>query len=163
MKKLSIILIAVFFFSAKFTNSQVYDFDLNDLDGNSVKLTQLLEKGPVMLSFWALWCIPCKEEMKNLSEIYKIYQDSGFVYAAVNNDDTKSVGKVKSYIESKNYKFTVLLDTDKKVFETYGGQNLPFSILLNKKGEVVKTYSGFIAGDESKLEEDIIKVIKESK
>lgn len=163
MKKLSIILIAIFFFTAKFTYSQAYDFDLNDLDGNSVKLSQLLEKGPVMLSFWALWCVPCKEEMKNLSEISKKYQDSGFVYAAVNNDDTKSVGKVKSYIESKNYKFIVLLDTDKKVFDTFGGQNLPFSILINKKGDIVKTYAGFVQGDESKLEEDIVKVIKDSK
>jgi cytochrome c biogenesis protein CcmG, thiol:disulfide interchange protein DsbE len=163
MKKLSIIIIAIFLFSIKLSYSQAYDFDLNDIDGNSVKLNQLLEKGPVMISFWAMWCVPCKEEMKNVNEIWKKYADSGFVYVAINNDDTKSVGKVKTYIESKNYKFHVLLDTDKKVFDTFGGQNLPYSIIINKKGDIVKTYSGFVSGDESKIEEDVAKVIKESK
>lgn len=163
MKKLSVLLLILFFFSAKFASSQAFDFDLNDISGNSVKLSQLLEKGPVMISFWALWCVPCKEEMKHMSELYQKYSDSGFVYVAINNDSPKSVDKVKSYVESKSYKFTVLLDTDTKVFETFGGQNLPFSLLLNKKGDVVKTYTGYISGDESKLEEDIVKVIKESK
>jgi peroxiredoxin len=163
MKKLSIILLVLFFFSVKLASSQVYDFDLNDLDGNSVKLTQLLEKGPVMLSFWAMWCVPCKEEMKDMNAMYEKYKDSGFVYVTINIDDSKSIGKVKPYIESKGYKFTALLDTDKKVFETYGGQNLPYSLLLNKKGDIVKTYTGFVSGDETKLENDISLLLKDSK
>jgi cytochrome c biogenesis protein CcmG/thiol:disulfide interchange protein DsbE len=143
--------------------AQSYEFELQDINGNNVKLSSLLEKGPVMMSFWALWCVPCKEEMKEFNEIYKNFKDSGFVYVAVNQDSPKSMAKVKSYIESKSYDFLVLLDTDLHVFETYGGQNLPFSVLLNKKGEVAKTYSGYLSGDERKIEEDILKVIREPK
>lgn len=140
--------------------SQTYDFELQDIDGNSVKLSSLLEKGPVLLQFWALWCVPCKEEMKILNDIWQVYKDSGFVYVSLNQDSPKSSARVKSYIESKNYKSISLLDPDLKVFETYGGQNLPFSLLLNRKGEIVKTYTGFLPGDEKKIVEDITEVLK---
>jgi cytochrome c biogenesis protein CcmG/thiol:disulfide interchange protein DsbE len=163
MKKISLFLICAFVLFSKSSFAQNYEFELPDLDGNNVKLSQLLQKGPVMISFWALWCVPCKEEMRVMSDIYNKYKDSGFVYIAMNQDATKSSAKVKAYIESKSYKFTVLLDSDTHVFDTFGGQNLPFGILLNKKGEVVKTYTGYIPGDESKLEEDIVKVLKDSK
>lgn len=143
--------------------AQSYDFELQDINGDNVKLSSLLEKGPVMMSFWALWCVPCKEEMKVINEIYKTYKDSGLVYVAVNQDSPKSSAKVKSYIESKSYEFLVLMDSDLHVFETFGGQNLPFSVLLNKKGEVAKTYTGYLSGDEKKLEEDMLKVLRESK
>ena len=163
MKKLTLLTVIIVLFSVKFSFSQGYDFELQDLNGNYVKLSEQLNKGPVFLQFWALWCIPCKEEMKHLNELYSKYQDSGFVYLAVNQDDPKSSSKVKSYIESKNYKMPVLKDEEKNVFEQYGGQNLPFSVFLNKNGDVTKTYTGYIQGDEAKLEEDIVNAIKEYK
>ncbi len=101
MKKLTLILVLSAFFMTKVSFGQSYDFSLEDLDGNTVTLNNLLEKGPVMISFWALWCVPCKEEMKMMSEIYSTYKDSGFVYLAMNQDSPKSSAKVKSYIESK--------------------------------------------------------------
>lgn len=163
MKKLSLILVLSFFFMTKISFGQSYDFSLEDLDGNTVTLKGLLEKGPVMISFWALWCVPCKEEMRIMNEIYSKYKDSGFVYVAMNQDSPKSSAKVKSYIESKGYKFTVLLDYDGHVFENFGGQNLPFSLMINKKGEVVKTLSGYVSGDETKIEEDVVNLLHESK
>jgi cytochrome c biogenesis protein CcmG/thiol:disulfide interchange protein DsbE len=163
MKKISVILIIAVLSLTKVSFGQSYDFSLEDLDGNTVTLTGLLEKGPVMISFWALWCVPCKEEMKIMSDVYNKYIDSGFIYVAMNQDSPKSSAKVKSYIESKKYKFIVLLDTDGHVFENFGGQNLPFSVLINQKGDIVKTYSGYVPGDESKIENDIVNLIKESK
>lgn len=163
MKKLSVVLIIAVLSLTKVSLGQSYDFSLEDLNGNTVTLTGLLEKGPVMISFWALWCVPCKEEMKVMNDVYNKYKDSGFVYVAMNQDTPKSSTKVKSYIESKEYNFIVLLDTDAHVFENFGGQNLPFSVLINKKGDVVKTYTGYFSGDEAKIENDIINLLKESK
>ncbi len=163
MKKLSLFLIIVFFSLTEYSRGQSYDFSLEDLEGNTVTLTSLLERGPVMISFWALWCVPCKEEMKVMNDVYNKYKDSGFVYVAMNQDTPKSSTKVKSYIESKGYDFIVLLDTDAHVFENYGGQNLPFSVLVNKKGEIVKTYTGYVSGDESKIEKDIVDLLNETK
>jgi peroxiredoxin len=155
MKKILTLTLVLFFMVSTKAFSQAYDFDLQDLDGNSVKLSEQLKKGPVFLQFWATWCVPCKEEMKVLNVLYEKYKDSGFVFVAVSIDDQKSSSKVKPYIESKGYKFTTVYDTDKSVFSNYGGQDPPFSIFIDKKGNVIKSYSGYIQGDDEKLETDI--------
>jgi peroxiredoxin len=161
MKK--ILIYTVFLFLVSFGSrsfSQGYDFDLADLDGNNVKLSELLKKGPVFVQFWATWCVPCKEEMKVLNELYNKYKDSGFVFVAISIDDQKSVSKVKPYIDSKSYKFTVLVDPDKNVFSNFGGQDPPYSVFLDRNNNVFKTYSGYIQGDDSKLENDIKDALK---
>lgn len=153
MKKLIVLAVLMIFFG-KLSYSQ-FDFDLQDIYGNSVKLSALLAKGPVMLQFWATWCVPCKEEMKVLNELWNKYRDSGFSYVAASIDDQKTVSKVKPYIESKGYKFTVVYDSDKNVFKTYGGQEPPFSVLIAKSGDVIKSYTGFLPGDNLKVDDDI--------
>lgn len=163
MKK---IIVLSFFALTLFTGrcfSQGFDFNLEDIEGNSVKLSELLKKGPVFLQFWATWCVPCKEEMKVLNELWGKYKDSGFVFVAISTDDQKSISKVKPYIESKSYKFTVLYDTDKNIFSNFGGQDPPFSVFLDRNGNVFKTYSGYIQGDDSKLENDIKEALKVGK
>lgn len=155
MKKILSLTLVLFFLVSTKTFSQGYDFDLADLEGNSVKLSELLKKGPVFLQFWATWCVPCKEEMKVLNDLHGKYKDQGFVYVAVSIDDQKTSSKVKPFIESKGYDFITVFDTDKNVFSNYGGQDPPFSVFIDQKGNVIKTYSGYIQGDDAKLEADI--------
>jgi thiol-disulfide isomerase/thioredoxin len=156
MNKITLV-IFVILFSLK---SAAQDFTLDDINGNQVRLSELLKKGPVFLQFWATWCVPCKEEMKVLNQIYNKYRDSGFVYVAVSIDDQKTVSKVKPFIESRGYEFITVYDTDKSVFSSYGGQDPPFSVLLDTKGNVIKSYSGYIQGDDVKLENDILNAIQ---
>ena len=112
MKKTLFVALMLLLFTT-FTKAQTYsDFTLPDIDGNDVTLSQLMEKGPVLISFWATWCSPCKEEMKKINEIYNKYKDKGFTYIAINQDNQKSVSKVKAFITAQNYNFVVLLDTD---------------------------------------------------
>jgi thiol-disulfide isomerase/thioredoxin len=115
-----------------------------------------------MISFWALWCVPCKEEMKKMNPIYNKYKDQGFEYLAINQDNQKSIAKVKSYIMANDYDFTVLLDTDTKIFEAYGSSDLgiPYSLLINSDKEIVAKHLGYVTGDEVKIEEEIIEVLE---
>lgn len=158
MKK-KIFLTAVIFLSAitfKISPAQMYNnFTLNDLDGNEVTLSKLLEKGPVMISFWATWCSPCKEEMKKMQPIYEKYKDQGFTYLAINQDNQKSISKVKAFINSNNYTFPVVLDLDKKIFENYLGVGLPYSLIIDKNQKVIAKHLGYITGDEVKIEKEI--------
>jgi peroxiredoxin len=160
MKKI-LILFLLIFVSTSLSIAQVCsDFTLLDLEDNDVTLSELLQNGPVMMSFWALWCKPCKEEMKHMNDIYNKYKDQGFEYLAINQDDQKSIAKVKSYISAKGYDFKVLLDTDMKVFEAYNGQALPYSLLIGTNEEILAVHTGYVLGDEVKIEEEIIEALK---
>ena len=44
-----------------------------NLDGN-FNISDLNNKGPIVISFWATWCKPCKKELNNIAEIYEDWQ-----------------------------------------------------------------------------------------
>ncbi|MFA5405250.1 MAG: TlpA disulfide reductase family protein [Ignavibacteria bacterium] len=156
MKKVIILFVFTLFLTG-FLKSQTYsDFTLLDLEGNEVTLSKLLDKGPVLIAFWATWCSPCKEEMKRVNEIYEKYKDKDFVYLAINQDNQKSVSKAVSYINAMSYTFPVVFDTDKRVFEAYSGKDeIPYSLLIGKNKEILSIHTGFKTGDEEKIEDEV--------
>lgn len=155
MKKLIIIFLFLLLIPVKSFSQYFHDFEKEDLLGNEIKLSKLLEKGPVMISFWATWCAPCKEEMKKMQPIYEKYKDQGFTYLAINQDNQKSISKVKSFINANNYTFPVVLDLDKHIFEDYSGIGLPYSLIINSDKKIISKHLGYITGDEVKIEQEI--------
>lgn len=155
MKKLIIVFLFLLLIPVKSFSQYFNDFEKEDLLGNEIKLSKLLEKGPVMISFWATWCAPCKEEMKKMQPIYEKYKDQGFTYLAINQDNQKSISKVKSFINANNYTFPVVLDLDKHIFEDYNGIGLPYSLIINSDKKITAKHLGYITGDEVKIEKEI--------
>jgi thiol-disulfide isomerase/thioredoxin len=139
--------------------SAISNLSIERLDGSRTKLSEYLKKGPVYLSFWALWCEPCKLELRALKSFAKEHENDPFTIVAVNQDSPKSLAKVKAYVRSQNYPFVVVVDPNTQIFQALNGQNLPFSVLIDKSGKVVSTRTGYFAGDEKEIEKDILNLI----
>lgn len=163
MKIISLAVILFMLIAGRGIAQSYNDFTLPDLDGNDITLNKLIEKGPVLISFWATWCTPCKDEMKKLQPIYEKYKDQGFTYLAVNQDNQKSVAKVKSYISANGYTFPVVLDLEKAVFEAYGGIGMPYSLLIDSDKNITAKHLGYVPGDEKKIEQEIVDALEKSK
>jgi len=138
------------------------NFILENLDGDFVELDELTGDGPILLSFWATWCKPCIEEMRELNKIYNEYKSEGFNMVAISIDSEKSVSRVKPFIKSKNYDFTVLFDTNSEVARIYYAQTIPYSVLLDKNGSIVYSHMGYKKGDEKEIEKLIKSLIEKS-
>lgn len=136
------------------------DFVLRDLEGNNYKLSENLNRGPILINFWATWCIPCREEMKKLKEIHERYEEAGLQTLAISIDDPKSVSNVKSFIKSRRYPFTVLLDTNSEVMQLFQAKNPPYTVLLNPEGIIFYSHSGYRKGDEKIVEEKIALLVQ---
>jgi cytochrome c biogenesis protein CcmG/thiol:disulfide interchange protein DsbE len=167
MKKLILLLSLSFLFVISLypqekkeqTNRSAPEFKLENIDGDYVSLKEELGNGPVLLSFWATWCKPCIEEMTKYKKLYEDFKDKGLKILAISIDDERTVAKVKPFVKSKRYPFTVLLDSNSEVARKYYAQNVPYSVLLDKTGKIVYTHLGYMKGDELKMQKKIDELV----
>ena len=136
---------------------------LKDLQNKRQELSQYYSDGPILLNFWNLACEPCKKEMKELDKINIKYRDLGFDYVSINIDSPRSMSKVKSYIKSQKFSFTVLSDPRAELFRKTGGKVMPFVIIADSTGEIINRHVGYNPGDEKKLEEEILLLLSAPK
>ncbi len=133
------------------------DFNLPDMDGKRVTLSDNFGEGPIYISFWATWCRPCLEEMKILEGLYKKYGDRGFRIFAINTEGARARAKIKSFVKSNGFSFDILIDRDGEVFRRkYKGFAMPFSVMTDPQGKIIYSAVGFKPGDEEHIEELIL-------
>ena len=120
---------------------------------NLEETKKLLEEGPVLVDFWATWCEPCKKEMRFLNKFHNKYEN--FNVLAINEDKTRSISRVKSYIRSRNYDFYVGLDPSGQIFKELNALAYPTNILIDKDGTVLWRHQGYLPGDEKNMENAI--------
>lgn len=164
MKKFSAI-ITIMLLGLRFVQAQdaMPDITLYDINGNKVNLSDYANDGKIQIfSFWATWCVPCKEELNNIAEIYADWQkDYDVEIIAVSIDDAKTKANVKSYAEGQGWTYTVLLDTNKELHRLLSGQSVPYTVVTDKNGKIVEKHTGYIEGDEYVLEDQIKELVKE--
>ena len=135
------------------------DLSVRLLDGKQVRLSTLLEEGPLLVSFWATWCAPCKKEMIFLEEFHQKYNENSFRVLAISTDSPKSMSKVKSYIRAKKYTFLVGIDPNQEIAKKMNALLMPTTLILNKDRKVSWYHQGFIPGDEKEIEAQIRAVL----
>lgn len=122
--------------------SDAPDFTLPTPDGERVQLSQLLEKGPVLLDFWATWCKPCIKGMPKLEEIHNKYKKKGLSVVGVNEDGPRGRNKIRPFINGRNITFQIAIDSDGSVMKRMQVRALPTTLLIAPDGEIVLRQAG---------------------
>lgn len=133
---------------------------LKKMNGKSVKLSEYLNKGPVLINFWATWCSPCKKEMVFLDQFERRYKDNGLSILSISIDSQKSLAHVRSYIRANNYTYDVFLDPNRQVFKKLNGNLMPTNVLIDKDGKVLWRHYGYIPGDEKNMDLELRSALK---
>ena len=138
---------------------KVPSVQLTDLNGKPVNTANLSEKGPIVISFWATWCAPCKRELNTIHEVYEEWQnETGITIVAVSIDDEKTKAQVPLYVNGKGWEYVVLLDPNWDFKRAMGVGNVPHTFLIDAEGNIVYSHTGYSEGDEEKLLEEIRKL-----
>ena len=145
------------------TISKIPNIDIKLLNGKTTNIYKLLESGPLLMDFWATWCKPCKQVMKHLNEFHNDYKDQGFQVLMINQDTPRSLGKVKAYINSKDYDFLVSTDPNQQIAKKLNGQIMPNLLLIKKDGTIQWRHQGYMPGEEKEIKQKIEELLSLNK
>ena len=138
---------------------QLPSVQLKDMNGKSVNTSDLGFDGPVVISFWATWCSPCKRELNTIHELYTDWQEeTGVNLVAVSIDDQKTMNSVPVYVNGKGWEYLVLMDPNGDFKRAMGVNNVPHTFLMDSNGNIVYSHNNYAPGDEEKLYEEIKKL-----
>ena len=119
------------------------DFVLEGLDGSQVRLSDL-QGHPLLVNFWASWCIPCREETPGLIQAYEQNRKDGLLVVGINLQEAPE--RARQFANDFSINYPVVLDRKGQVARAWriGGpmQGLPVSYFIDGQGIVRKIVLG---------------------
>jgi len=124
------------------------DFELTDLSGNSVRLSDYRGK-TVVMNFWATWCRVCRAEMPQVEKFYQKNKDGDIVVISVNaTSQERSAAVVEKYAGEERISFPIALDPQGDVLQQYGVNAFPTTYIIDPSGKVQNRFLGALSYDD---------------
>ena len=90
----------------------------------------------MLIDFWSVSCGPCIEEIPNLNDLAKKYDDK-ITLISINNDLLYGSDReeIEKFVEVHKIQYPVILDNEQKnLMQQFGVNGWPARFLLNKEG-----------------------------
>ncbi len=115
------------------------DLEGTTLKGKAFRLSDLRGK-PVVVHYWATWCEPCKQDMKQLRRLLASYQRAGLQVVGINVDRNKS--DAERYLQQSQVPWLQLFESGglegSRLAKAFGVQTLPTMMLIGPGGKVIR-------------------------
>ncbi len=119
-------------------------FELSRLDAADGKLSLADLKGkPVIVNFWASWCIPCKDEAPALQKTYEKYRAQGLTVLGIDAQDFR--GDAKGFTKRFGVTYPVVYDGSGSTLGKWGVTGFPETFFVDRSGHA-SSESGSRAG-----------------
>jgi thiol-disulfide isomerase/thioredoxin len=140
-----------------FAQQQLPNTSLKTLSGANTTLSEIAaENELIVVSLWATWCVPCKNELDAVADVYDDWvSETGVKYFAVSIDDSRTAKRVKPMINGKGWEFEILLDENSDLKRAFGVSTVPYTVII-KSGEIVYKHTGYTPGFEDELYNRIV-------
>jgi cytochrome c biogenesis protein CcmG/thiol:disulfide interchange protein DsbE len=105
--------------------------------GQTIDIAALRGK-PVVLNFWATWCVPCYQEHPVLVENAQMIPNVQFIGVVFNDTEDK----INAFLRERGSAYPTLLDEQGKTAIEYGVGGVPETYFLNRQGVIVAKFTG---------------------
>jgi thiol-disulfide isomerase/thioredoxin len=116
---------------------------LSDLADKPVALAAYKGR-PLIVSFWARWCAPCRDEIPELIKARAKYKSKGVEVLGIAIED--NVEGVRDFAQAYEMDYPVLLAKNKGIWLMQalgnGGAGLPFTVVIDRQGKMVERKLG---------------------
>lgn len=149
--------------TSAFSQQQVPSITVKKLTGESVDFSEWVQEmgKPVIISFWATWCSPCKKELDAVADMYPDWQEEyGVELAAVSIDDRRAFAKIGPMVETRGWEYSIFTDENQALMQALNVQAVPHTFLIDNNGQIVWSHSSYVPGDEYELEDQLKKLLK---
>lgn len=116
-------------------------FSLTLLDGGSLK-SQDHQGKPLVVNFFASWCLPCQVEAPALEKIAREYGPKGVAVLGIAIDDTED--KLREFTRRHGLSFPVGLDEGKAIQQAFGPYGVPTTYFIDRGGMIRYFHSGAV-------------------
>ena len=113
------------------------EIDLATVEGERVRLSDLRGR-PVLVNFWATWCIPCREEFPLMVDAYERHRSDGLEILGVLHDDSSEAAR--SFAAEHGATWPILDDAQDVAWRAYLGVGPPQSYFIDPEG-IVRAFS----------------------
>lgn len=121
-----------------------------------IKLSDLRGR-PVVMNFWASWCVECYKEADALEAVYRKYKDQGVVFLGVDYLDTEA--PALAYLQQYNVTYPNGIDVQQKIAKAYRITGVPETFFIDKNGVVREVIIAPLS--EAQLSASIERLLKE--
>lgn len=143
------------------TNNGVY---FSDFTGKILREPwKKRERQVVILSFWATWCQPCKNEIPVLTRLAHSLKNQNVQFFLINTMEKseQSEDSVRTTYVNRGYSIPCLIDPAERYARLYSVRALPVLVVVDKFGIVRKINRGYHENFDIELEQLIKDLLKE--
>lgn len=160
-KKILLLLLSFLGLSQFYAQTELPNMELENMDGQKINLQSISADGQlVVVSLWATWCVPCKNELDAISYLYDEWQlETNVKLYAISVDDSRTVKRVRPMVNGKGWEYEILLDTNNDLKRILGAATVPLTLIV-KDNQILYRHSGYTPGAEDELYEKLIEYSK---
>ena len=114
-------------------------FTLPPVDGGAPVSLAALRGKPVVINFWATWCVPCYEEHGVLVDAARREGDGAHFLGVIYEDEAE---RVTDFLGRQGKAYPSLLDDDGRAAMSYGVYGVPETFFVDAEGKIASKYTG---------------------
>ena len=144
----------------RFEAKEAPDFTLPSLTGGESISLQDYRGEVVYLTFWASWCVPCRQEMPYLAQLWQRHKDSGLQVIGINVEEDATTAR--QFAEELQLPFPLVQDQDRAVSKLYRVPGFPTHFIVDRRGRIRFSGLGFNLADVAAVSQEVQTLLQES-
>ena len=127
------------------TNSQINNNISINMSSSELSSLNLANDQYLVLNLWASWCIPCKNEVK---ELKKIHSNENYIVLGLLVED--SIKNGEDFIVDNNINYENILNESEVdlIISQFIWSGIPTTVVLNKDFQIISTFNGEIVAED---------------